>query len=57
MSKRSLALLSSFSSSMKDVTAVMVLSWSMEMELGHLEARAEAAKSGMESEVGRKEEY
>ena len=55
---------SSSVSSIKDVTAVMVLNWSMEMEEGHLlelepnlEANTEAAKSGMESEVGKKEEY
>ena len=53
---------SSSVSSMKDVTAVMVLNWSMEMEEGHLEepnleANTEAAKRGMESEVGKKEEY
>ena len=47
----------SSSSSIKDVTAVMVLNWSMEMEEGHLEPKMEAAKSGMESEVGKKEEY
>ena len=40
---------------MKEVTAVIVLSWSMEIELEHLEAKAEAAKRGIESEVGKKE--
>ena len=42
---------------MNEVTAVMVLNWSMEIELEHLEAKAEAANRGIESEVGKKDEY